>query len=68
MKCPYCLGNELVFDVRSLSYNYKGETLIIRDVEGEFCTECGEGMFNVNVSSRISDEMLKFKKQIDSNL
>lgn len=67
MKCPSCSAAELVHDMRDLSYTYKGETTTIQGVEGDFCSACGEGVFDPKVSARISSEMLEFNKQVTAS-
>ncbi len=68
MKCPSCSTAGLVHDVRDLPYTYKGETTTIQGVEGEFCSACGEGVFDIKVSARISSEMLEFNKQVNASI
>ena len=66
MKCPACAMAELVSDTRDLPYTYKHESTIIPDVEGDFCSACGEVVLSAKESARVSAAMLKFNKQINA--
>jgi HTH-type transcriptional regulator / antitoxin MqsA len=66
MKCPACGMAELVNDIRDLPYTYKNESTIIPDVEGDFCSACGEVVLGANESARVSAAMLDFNKQVNA--
>ena len=51
MKCPACAIAELVRDTRDLPYTYKHESTIIPDVEGDFCSACGEVVLSAKESA-----------------
>lgn len=65
MKCPVCGGAELVHDVRDIVHTYKGETLVIPNVEARFCPECGESVTNMAESERVMNLMLAFNKKVN---
>lgn len=58
MKCPVCGAAELVHDTRELSYTYKGETIVIADVTGDFCPACAESILDAGESDRVMRELL----------
>ena len=66
MKCPNCGAAELVRDTREIPYTYKGETSVLAHVRGDYCPACGEGVFDAEVSRRISAEMKAFTKQVNA--
>jgi HTH-type transcriptional regulator / antitoxin MqsA len=66
MKCPCCGKAKLIADTRDLPYTYKNESTVIQNVNGLFCSACGEGLFNAKESKRISAEMLEFNKQVEA--
>ncbi len=66
MKCPICLGAELIHDTRDVSYTYKGETSIISAVSGDFCPACAESILNAVESERVMREMRAFSKQVNA--
>ena len=68
MKCPACGASELVQNTRDLSYTYKGKSIVIPSVAGEFCPACGESVLTVPESERVSVAMLDFNKHVNGNL
>ncbi len=66
MKCPNCGAAELVRDTRDMPYIYKGETSVIAQVVGDWCPACGEGVFDAEVSRRVSVAMKTFGKQVNA--
>ncbi len=66
MKCPVCGAAELVHDTRDLPYIYKGETTTISAVTGDFCPSCGEAILDLDESTRTSELMLQFNKQVNA--
>ncbi len=68
MKCPICGGAELVRESRDLPYTYKGETTLIRKVEGDYCPACGEGILGKKEGDRFSEIALAFNKKVNAAL
>lgn len=66
MKCPACAAAKLVHDTRDLPYSYKGESIVIPAVTGDFCPACGEVVLGVAESNRTSAAMLDFNKQVNA--
>jgi len=66
MKCPVCGAAELIHDTRELPYTYKGETVTISAVTGDFCPSCGETILDLGESTRTSELMLQFNKQVNA--
>ena len=66
MKCPTCAIAELVHDTRDMPYTYKGETTIIPNVTGDFCSACDEAIFDQVESRRVSALMREFSKQVNA--
>ncbi|MHB8921713.1 MAG: type II toxin-antitoxin system MqsA family antitoxin [Halothiobacillus sp.] len=66
MKCPVCGAAELIHDTRDLPYTYKGETTLILAVTGDFCPSCGEVILDLGESTRTSEGMLQFNKQVNA--
>ena len=55
MKCPACGASELVQNTRDLPYTYKGKSIVIPSVTGEFCPACGESILTVPESERVGE-------------
>lgn len=66
MKCPSCAVAELMRDTRDMPYAYKGESTIIAAVTGDFCPACGDSVLDVAESTRASEAMLAFNKQVNA--
>jgi HTH-type transcriptional regulator/antitoxin MqsA len=66
MKCPICAQADLVHDIRDIPYTYKGETMVIPGVEGDFCPACSEAILDSAESARLSALMLEFNKQVNA--
>ena len=66
MKCPVCGAAELIHDTRDLPYTYKGETTLIAAVTGDFCPSCSEAILDLVESTRTSELMLQFNRQVNS--
>ncbi|WP_157267812.1 type II toxin-antitoxin system MqsA family antitoxin [Azohydromonas aeria] len=67
MQCPNCGQAALVHDTRDLPYAYKGESTVLPQVTGEFCTACGESILDAAESRRTMDLMLAFNKQVNAS-
>ncbi|QXH37357.1 type II toxin-antitoxin system MqsA family antitoxin [Pseudomonas muyukensis] len=66
MKCPICGAGELVQAVRDLPYTYKGEAMVILQVEAEFCSACDEAIMTVPVARRVNAEMRAFNQRVNA--
>jgi HTH-type transcriptional regulator / antitoxin MqsA len=67
MKCPSCGEGILVRDTRDIPYTYKGETMTIPAVRGEFCPACGESLAAAE-AKRASAAMLEFNRQVNATI
>ncbi|SOY85318.1 type II TA system antitoxin MqsA family protein [Cupriavidus taiwanensis] len=67
MKCPECGGAELVVGMRDMPYTYRGETMVIPNVSGQWCPKCGEGVLPRD-SDWVSEAMLAFNRQVNAAL
>lgn len=68
MKCPSCSAGKWVRDSRDLSYSYKGESTVLPQVTGEFCTACDESILDAAESRRTMSLMLAFNKQVNASI
>ena len=66
MECPICGEQDLVRGTKDMDYTYKGESIIIPDVQGEYCPACGEGILCIDESKRVNEVMLAFNKQVNA--
>ncbi|MDR3614804.1 MAG: type II toxin-antitoxin system MqsA family antitoxin [Candidatus Obscuribacterales bacterium] len=65
MKCVACGKAELVRDNQDISYTYKGQTIVIPNVGGEYCPACNESLHTVEESEYLNSEMLAFAKEVN---
>ena len=68
MKCPACGATGLVHDTRDLPYTYKGESMTIPTVTGDYCPACDEAILDINESRRTSALMREFSKQVNASI
>lgn len=68
MKCPACGAAKLIHDTRDITYTYKGETLVIPSVAGDYCPVCEESVTDVVETHRVMEEMLAFNKQVNATM
>jgi HTH-type transcriptional regulator/antitoxin MqsA len=67
MKCPICGVGKLVHDTRDVPYTYKGESTILPQVTGDFCSACDESILDASESRRAMELMSAFSKQVNAS-
>lgn len=65
MKCPEC-GHEMSIQTKDIPYTYKGESTLVKDVEGKYCPNCQEFILSGDETQRVSDTLIAFNKRINS--
>mgnify|MGYP003430461937 FL=1 len=68
MKCPNCGARKLVHDTRDVAYTYKGESTVLAQVTGDFCSACDESVLDAAESRRTMNLMLAFNKQVNASI
>lgn len=68
MKCPFCKVGKLTRGVRDVPYHYKNASTVVRKVAGEFCSACDEVVLDAAESKRVSNAMLVFNKQVNTQM
>jgi HTH-type transcriptional regulator/antitoxin MqsA len=63
-----CAQAELVHDTHDIAYTYKGDSIAIPEVTGDFCPACGESILDAAESARTSAMMLDFNKQVNASI
>ncbi len=66
MKCPACGAAKLVRDTRDLPYTYKGVSTTLEGVTGGFCPACDEVVLDADESTRTSEMMVQFNKEVNA--
>jgi HTH-type transcriptional regulator/antitoxin MqsA len=68
MQCPICGDAELIYGTHDIPHIYKGETIVIQDVTGDFCPACGETILELAEANRVSKLMDEFRKQVNASI
>lgn len=68
MKCPICGEADLVHETRDLPYAYKGETTMLKEIEGDFCPVCNEGVLDSRAIDRFGQLACEFQREVNSHL
>ena len=68
MQCPICNAGKLVHDTRDTRYTYKGESTVLPQVTGDFCTACEESILEADESRRTMSLMSAFNKQVNASI
>jgi HTH-type transcriptional regulator/antitoxin MqsA len=68
MQCPICGAGKLVHDTRDMPYTYKGESTVLPQVTGDFCTACDESILEADESRRTMSLMSAFNKQVNASI
>lgn len=66
MKCPSCGAAKLLYDTRDTPYTYKGESITLPTVNGDFCPACGEAVLDAKESRRVNTLMREFNQQVNA--
>ena len=67
MKCPVCGAAELIRDTRDLPCTYKGESIVIASVTGDFCPACAEAILDADETDRVIREIRAFSREALNN-
>ena len=66
MKCPNCGAGKMVHDTRDVPYTYKGESVVLPQIAGDYCIACGESVLDAAESRRASALMRDFTRQVNA--
>lgn len=59
MKCPSCGHPEMVTRTCDEILSYGGKSVTLHDMRGDFCPECGEGVWDTTSYHRYTEEQAK---------
>ncbi len=66
-QCGACGGQAMVLDTKDQGMPYKGETIMVKELPGWYCPDCGESEFLTAADAqRFSDEVTTAMKAIDA--
>lgn len=65
-KCPQC-GDKLVWDKKDYTYTYKGESLVLKQLPGLYCSKCDEVIYDTEITQLIMDAADILNKKVNAN-
>lgn len=65
MKCPVCGAADLIHETRDISCAYGGKSMLIRNVCGDFCPICGEGVLDQQTGDAYSHQVRLFLQKFN---
>ncbi|MDL2290995.1 type II toxin-antitoxin system MqsA family antitoxin [Desulfovibrio sp. OttesenSCG-928-F20] len=68
MKCPVCGVAELENATKDLPYTYKGETIIVENVTGRYCSVCDDMILGPDESERFSNAAMELNKRVNASI
>lgn len=66
MKCPNCCATGMAHDTRDVPHTYKGESVVLPQLVGDFCAACGESVADAAEARRVSALMRDFGDQVNA--
>jgi len=67
MMCPAC-GHEMVTKTCDETLSYGGKSVILHGMKGDFCPECGEGVWNAESYRRYTEEQTKLLDSVGTEI
>lgn len=55
MKCPACGNSEMITKVKEETLSYSGQSLTLHSMKGDFCSSCGEGIWDEESYRRFAE-------------
>jgi HTH-type transcriptional regulator / antitoxin MqsA len=66
MKCPNCGHPEMVEKICDETISYGGESVTLRDMRGEFCPMCGEGVWDAASYKRYAEAQEELLRSVSA--
>jgi HTH-type transcriptional regulator / antitoxin MqsA len=68
MRCPSCGHPEMVTKICDEILSYGGKSVILHKMKGDFCPECGEGVWDADSYRRYTEEQAKLLDNLGSEI
>lgn len=65
MQCPACGWRTMKREIRDLPFTYKGRSIVVRGIGGEFCPKCDEAVLDEAESARYSAALDRLVKAVN---
>ena len=66
MQCPACSHPEMEEKNQDETLSYKGQTVTVQNLRGEFCPACGEGVWDSESNRRLDEAQTAFLNAVRS--
>lgn len=63
MQCPSCGWKSMKQEKRDLPFRYKGRSIVVRGVGGEFCPKCDEAVLDERGNAKYSEALDSFVRE-----
>ena len=68
MRCPSCGHPEMVTKICDEILSYGGKSVVLHEMKGDFCPECGEGVWDPESYRRYTEEQAKLLDSLSSEI
>lgn len=68
MKCPSCDHGEMVNRTKDEKLSFGGQSLTLHGMKGEFCTKCGEGIWDAESYRRYTEAQAALLRAVKGDL
>jgi HTH-type transcriptional regulator / antitoxin MqsA len=68
MRCPSCGHPEMVTKICDEILSYGGKSVVLHQMKGDFCPECGEGVWDAESYHRYTEEQSKLLDSLGSEI
>ena len=68
MRCPECGHPEMVTKICDEILSYGGKSVVLHQMKGDFCLECGEGVWDTESYRRYTEEQAKLLDSVGSEI
>ena len=68
MKCPSCGHPEMVTKICDEILSYGGKSVVLHEMKGDFCPECGEAVWDADSYRRYTEEQAKLLDSLGSEI
>lgn len=68
MRCPACGHEEMVSQTRDETLSYGNQSLTLHAMHGEFCPDCGEGVWDEESYNRYTETQAVLIRTVDGDV
>jgi HTH-type transcriptional regulator / antitoxin MqsA len=68
MKCPACGNSEMVTKIQNETLTYSGQSVTLHSMKGDFCSMCGEGIWDEGSYHRYTETQVALIRAVKSDV